>query len=167
MRLFASLLLAVCSCFFLANNASAHALTGELVPQSQSVTVQFCYSGTEEASYTPVKIYSPESADIEFQSTNTDMRGQVTFTPHVSGAWSVVINDGVGHKCVFPVEVAMRSADNASDTSSNDSATKNALIVHGAEKSALQSQSLFVRIFLGISILANIFLGLFWWRKRR
>jgi len=62
-------------------------------------------------------IYSPEQPNKTFLIGRTDSQGVCSFVPNATGAWHVVVDDGMGHRKVLDVNVD-GSAFAISDTSS-------------------------------------------------
>ncbi len=50
-------------------------------------------------------VYSPDEPDRPFQSGRTDRGGVFSFVPNATGAWRVVVDDGMGHRKEVEVTV--------------------------------------------------------------
>lgn len=127
--------------------AQAHALLAKNILVRHDVAVmEFIYSGDEPAGFSLVKIFSPNNATVEFQNGRTDARGRFAFSPDTAGTWTAIVTDGMGHKVSHELEIPEAEASGKTLAPERKEA------------------SMPLRIALGISIIANIFMGLRLWR---
>ncbi|MEW5804377.1 MAG: hypothetical protein AB1847_19960 [bacterium] len=67
------------------------------IDKAETMIVRVEYDDGEPASYSEVKIFSPDDPKVEYQKGRTDKKGQFSFLPDKGGEWKVVITDGMGH----------------------------------------------------------------------
>jgi len=115
--------------------------------------LRFGYSDGSPMAYAEVSVFAPGKADVEFAVGRTDARGRFAFVPHGAGQWLVTASDGLGHKAQAHVQVAQPDAGSASPEQ--------------ADAPPVGAPSLTLRAVLGVSLLANVFLGLMLARRRR
>jgi nickel transport protein len=100
------ILLTIC-CFAIAMSAPpscrAHGVDGS-VERTEGYCVTAQYDDGEAMSYAAVKINAPDS-DLVFQKGRTDRNGRFMFQPDAPGSWQAIVQDGMGHRSVFDVEV--------------------------------------------------------------
>jgi nickel transport protein len=80
----------------------AHGVQGRI--DSGAVVVSAAYDSGEPVRYAKVTISGPDSK-VAFQSGNTDRNGRFSFSPDVPGEWTVVVDDGIGHRLKMDVQV--------------------------------------------------------------
>ena len=143
------------------SQAQAHALYAAHTWQGSVVLVQFAYAGGDQPTYAKVEVYSPADAKVEFQNGRTDAQGRFAFMPDTPGQWRIIMADNMGHRVEHAVEVSP-------DQSSMQGAAKN------ADKAAatvatpgVGGFSMPLRILLGLSLIANMALGIAVLRRRR
>ena len=132
-----------------APGASAHALLAKNLEAGNVRAVEFAYSTGGTANYAEVKVYAPDSADVEFQNGRTDALGRFAFLPDKAGTWTVVVADGMGHKVSHPVAVTL-SGERIAEVPTE----------------RLTPSSKVFPALLGISLLANFFLLLALFRRK-
>lgn len=84
--------------------AQAHSLGVGVEIAGQTVVLRCRYAD----GYFPdaeVLVYSPDEPDRAFQTGRTDRDGVFSFVPNTNGAWSVVVDDGMGHSKAVEVAV--------------------------------------------------------------
>jgi nickel transport protein len=136
--------------FFLllaASAAWAHGLFASVV-QYPSVVLRFEYSSGEPLAYAEVRIFAPETSDVEYQNGRTDAGGRFAFMPNRSGKWSIACSDGMGHRVHKEIDI------DESDRPASDAAAPS-----GGPPRWLVT-------LLGISLIANA-AGLMRWIKSR
>lgn len=149
-KLLTGCLLAACgSMACLPTAIEAHALRAAHEQQGKTILVRFAYSDDRGAEFASVRVIGADGK--EFQNGRTDARGCFAFAPDAAGTWRIIVADGMGHKVDHPVEVADPGAP--ADTA-------------GAYKTET-SDSLPVRVGLGLSLLANIVLIPYLLRRRK
>jgi nickel transport protein len=130
---------------FLPAQAQAHALLARnILVRHDAAVVEFAYSDDEPAAFGAAKIFSPDNATVEFQNGRTDMRGRFAFSPDTSGTWTAVVTDGMGHKVSHKLEIPAAETDGTAP----------------APAPKQKEASMPLRIALGLSLIANIFMGL-------
>jgi nickel transport protein len=115
--------------------------------------LRFGYSDGSPMAYAEVSVFAPAKPDIEFAVGRTDARGRFAFVPHGAGQWLVAASDGMGHRAETRLQVAEPTA--ASSPTAQ------------ADAPPAGTASLTMRAVLGLSLLANVFLGLGFARRRR
>ncbi|PHR29851.1 MAG: hypothetical protein COA36_03080 [Desulfotalea sp.] len=91
--------------FMLPHESVGHALDYRILEAKETPAIDFHYSDGSPASYTAVKIWSPDNGTIEFLNGRTDKNGRISFLPDVDGVWRITINDGMGHVKTLQYEV--------------------------------------------------------------
>ncbi|MGM0453934.1 MAG: hypothetical protein ACQERN_12280 [Thermodesulfobacteriota bacterium] len=134
----------------------AHGTDYRVTEDSRVVAAEFFYSDQSPMRYAEVLIFSPENDEVEFQNGRTDRNGRFAFCPKKPGKWHVKVNDGMGHAVDAVIEVP---ASNAQKDAADNASENERTIVGGASK--------FMKIGLGLSLLINIFLGMYVWQYRR
>lgn len=130
--------------------AQAHALLAKnILVRPDVVVMEFVYSGDEPAAFSAVKIFTPNNATVEFQNGRTDARGRFAFSPDTEGTWTAIVTDGMGHKVSHTLEIPVAEAGGVS--------------LAPEQKEA----SMPLRIALGLSLIANIFMALRLCRRNR
>ena len=164
-----SLALAVFVAWALPTSARAHGTGARLLPPSDQVRgVLFHYSSGEPMAWARVKVFAPE-APGEFLVSRTDPNGTFVFLPDRPGVWRVQAQDDDGHKATLEVALPAPSgsgphADPAASGPGKEAAAPQAL--PPAPPQDREQDPLLWRALLGISLIANLFLGLAFWRKR-
>ena len=115
-------------------------------PDVQAFVVQ--YSTGDPVAYGEVKIYAPGQDDLEYQNGRTDAVGGFAFLPDRAGEWRIVVDAGMGHRHEFTLQVADGQGS----------------AVPAAEP-ALPYGNV-IRVALGLSLFANLFLAGAWFRSR-
>ena len=128
------------------------------------VGIAFFYSDKVPMRYAEVLVYSPENDKIEFQNGRTDAEGRFAFFAETPGDWRVEVNDGMGHAVHATVAVTPREAETAD--SAEVAAMQKKLSATGKKHALLGDASIGVKMFLGLSILMNLFFGMYM-RKRK
>jgi nickel transport protein len=124
----------------------------------KGVVIEFFYSDKKPMQYAEVLVLSPENDTIEYQNGRTDQNGRFAFLPEMHGKWRVQVNDGVGHAVSAAVAV---------NPEGEGSSTENlAGYVPQKQSGMLDSVPKIVKLILGISLMANFFLGLSVWKSR-
>lgn len=121
--------------------AEAHALYAADTRHDGVVLTQFAYSGGERPTYAKVEVYSPADDKIEFQNGRTDAQGRFAFMPDTPGRWRIIMADNMGHRVEHVVEVSPVAAIAAAKAGS---------------AAGPGGFSMFLRIALGLSLLANM-----------
>ena len=114
------------------------------------VTLRFVYSDGEPMMFADVTVIDP--AGEVFQKAHADREGRFAFVPSKNGEWRAKADDGTGHA----LEVQVAVADGAKAPA--DGPVHTAAVVTASRPFA---------VLLGLSLIANLFGGLFlWWTRR-
>lgn len=81
----------------------AHGVDGA-IERAEGFCVTSRYDDGEPMSYAAVEIKAPDSK-IGFQNGRTDRNGRFMFKPDAPGRWQTIVQDGMGHRLAFDVEV--------------------------------------------------------------
>lgn len=128
--------------------AAAHGV--ELtVKQGPAAFVTAQYSGGEAMSFAKVRIIRPTGGT--FQVGNADAQGRFAWLPDVAGKWRVEVEDGMGHRAEFSMELGASGAPVPQTASSSG---------------GLLKQPLWARVVWGLTFLWGAF-GLLSWVKGR
>ena len=128
------------------------------------VGIAFFYSDKVPMRYAEVLVYSPENDKIEFQNGRTDAEGRFAFFSETPGDWRVEVNDGMGHAVHATVAVTPREAETAD--SGEIVAMQKQLSATEKKHALLGDASTGVKMFLGLSILMNLFFGMYVWKRK-
>lgn len=128
--------------FLWASLAHGHGVTYGMHDE-RAMAVRFGYAGGEPMSYVETKVFGPGSSpDLEFQNGRTDAHGVFAFVPDRPGLWRVEAGDNLGHR--GSVEVVVEPGDTGTQVSS--------------QARPAHDGSVLVRILLGLSVIANLWL---------
>ncbi|MFO7965491.1 MAG: hypothetical protein R6U50_16320, partial [Desulfobacterales bacterium] len=110
--------------------------------------------------FAEVLVFSPKNDKIEHQNGRTDQNGRFAFLADIPGKWQVKVNDGMGHAVHATVTVIEpKTAGEFSETGTDGiSEEKNAMFAEA---------SMGTKLFLGLSILLNLVLGAYVWRRKK
>ena len=144
-----------------AAQAHAHALYAAHTWQGSVALVQFAYAGGSVPTYAKVEVYSPADAKVEFQNGRTDAQGRFAFMPDTPGLWRIIMADNMGHR-----------VEHAVDASAGQGAAQIAAQNQGKPSAAVTSPgvggfALPLRVLLGLSLLANMALGVAALRRKQ
>ena len=81
----------------------AHGVHLNCLP-GQAMVLQAYYDGGDPMSFTKIKLTGPDGKT--YQVGNTDAKGFFAFVPDKPGQWTLVANDGMGHRAELAVEAA-------------------------------------------------------------
>lgn len=123
----------------------------------KAVVMEFFYSDKKPMQYSEVLIFSPENDTIEYQNGRTDQNGCFAFLPELTGEWRVQVSDGVGHAVSAAVAVNLENTGSGRADSTGDIPQKQPAMLDGVPK--------MIKVVFGISLLANIFLGIAVWKR--
>ena len=142
--------------------AETHGLAWQADPGPATV-VLFTYAGGEPMAYASIKVFAPNEAAVEYQNAHTDQTGRFAFVPRAAGQWRIVADDGMGHRQEAVLGVAAPQPAPSETANVTSSAPQSA----ATPQQASSTDSPFVlRLALGLSVLGNMFCGLFFLRKR-
>ncbi len=139
-------------------NAFAHGVGYTIIEDAETVTVECLFSDGEPMQYAEVTLFSPEDGSIEYQNGRTDRQGRFAFFPRASGVWRMEVTDGMGHAVHAKIQVALQdSVESGNAGAPANSAPPNQSLKGGTP----------FRAVLGISLIMNIFFGVFLWKQKR
>ena len=121
-------------------SAYAHGV-GYRQSEFRAVTLEFFYSTGEKMSYREVRVFSPKDEKFAAQTGRTDEQGRFAFIPDVPGEWRVIVRDEEGHQCIASVNVSELLTTSVNEENSDD---------------------LWLRAVLGVSIIFNIAFIILW-----
>ena len=134
--------------------AQAHGLEWQS-DAAPATVVLFTYAGGEPMAYASVKVFAPNDAEVEYQNAHTDKTGRFAFVPEGHGPWRIVADDGMGHR----QEATLNIASPETTIGSNLNAPT-------TQQASNTGNPFVLRLALGLSLLVNIFCGLYVLRKR-
>ena len=144
-------------------NASGHGTDYRLISNDAVVAAEFFYSDNTPMQYSEILIYSPDNKKVEYQNGRTDQNGRFAFLAEIPGDWRINVNDGMGH--AVQATVTVKPAKSESET---------AVKMPGNRKNEVSKKNpplfgdtpMALKIVSGLSILLNIFLGLYVWKRK-
>ena len=135
--------------------AAAHGTDYRVLDKAPVIAAEFFYADKEPMRYAEVLVFSPDNQDVEYQNGRTDQNGRFAFCPETSGKWRIKVNDGMGHAVRAEIPVDFPKTGNGAI---KELANKNTPAAGGASK--------WIKLILGVSIVLNLFLGLYAWKSR-
>ena len=154
--------------------AGAHGLAWQADP-GPATAVLFTYAGGEPMAYASIKVFAPNEAAVEYQNAHTDQTGRFAFVPRVPGQWRIVADDGMGHRQEAVLGIDMPSAATGIHAGIAPAPAASAGAAVGPSATALQQSTntsstgtpFGLRLALGLSVLGNIFCGLYIMRTNK
>ena len=143
-------------------NALGHGTDYRLIDQEVVVAAEFFYSDNTPMQYAEVLVFSPTNAKVEYQNGRTDQNGRFAFLAETPGEWQMKVNDGMGH--AVHATVTVNSAKGEPKTGGNISGDRTDLVTKKG-KSLFGETSMGVKLVFGLSILLNIFLCIYVWKR--
>ena len=143
------------------DHAAGHGTDYRLRDSDAAVVVEFIYSDGKPIPYAETLVFSPEADEIEHQNGRTDKNGRFAFYPDSEGEWRIAVDDGTGHLERVTIEVTSGETANAKVT---DAADVSGAHTHNHRKEGLPR---FWGIILGLSLIANLFLGFYLVKAKR
>ena len=135
--------------------ALAHGTDYRVIEGGETVAVEFFFSNNEPMRYAEVLVFSPDDEKIEYQNGRTDRRGRFAFSPQTSGTWRMEVKDGVGHEVHATLEIELQGAGGIG------------LKITPAERMAWFGDTpLFGKIVFGLSLILNLTLGMYVFKRR-
>lgn len=138
-----------------AGQVSAHGTDHKAVDPGPAVAVEFIYADGSPMSYADVLVYSPGDDEIEHQNGRTDANGRFVFYPDEPGKWQIEAGDGTGHLEKASVEVSAQQGEKEASVRENS----------GGQKSPPGGLDRALMAVLGVSLILNIFSGLYFFQK--
>lgn len=148
-----------------ASPAQAHGLAWQS-DAAPATVVLFTYAGGEPMAYASIKVFSPGEAEVEYQNAHTDKTGRFAFVPGVAGPWRIVADDGMGHRQEALVTIAASQPAAVVAINGTASAGQGPQSAAVPQQSSGTGNSFVLRLALGLSVLGNIFCGLYILRRR-
>lgn len=140
--------------FSFISDALAHGVSGQLVTTQQPIGVEFLYSTGEPAPYAKIEVYSPKDKKVEYQNARTDKLGRFAFIPNTHGTWTIIMSDNVGHRAELPITLT--------ENDMLPQVTGKMSPIESTKKVCpFIAMPLWLKAILGVSLLFNIFIGLF------
>lgn len=133
--------------------AAAHGTDYRLLDPDSAIVVEFIYDDNQPMRFAEVLVFSPADDEIEHQNGRTDMNGRFAFYPDASGKWRIQADDGTGHLEQLSIEIAQAEENSETRRAAGDR----------SEASGHQHSNLsrLWTIVLGLSLIANIFMGFY------
>ncbi|MDZ7640850.1 MAG: hypothetical protein U5J62_02315 [Desulfurivibrio sp.] len=148
--------------------AFAHGTDYRVIEKDQVVAAEFFYSDMTPMRYTEVLVFSPENDKVEFQNGRTDANGRFAFFAHLPGDWKIEVNDGMGHAVHAAIAVSpeTQEANSAGDNSGLEKKKAHSTVTK-KNHALLGDASTVVKLFLGLSAMINLFLGMYVWKRKK
>lgn len=143
-------------------NAFAHGTDYRMIGKNAVVAAEFFYSDKTPMQYAEILVFSPENKKVEYQNGRTDQNGRFAFFAETPGEWQMKVNDGMGHAVhaivtVNPINSDSKTTGEIMNDRPDVSKKKNTL---------LGESPMGVRLVFGLSILLNLFLGVYVWKRK-
>ena len=136
-------------------NLSAHGVDYRIAEEKKTIVVETFYSTGEPMSYAEVLVFSPQDQKVEYQNGRTDKNGTFAFCPDTEGEWRIEISDGTGHKIDAMIQAGSPRSGKAYSGTPGD-----------VEQKRKAQRSRIIEIVAGLSVIINLFAGLYFWKKR-
>jgi len=141
--------------------AAAHGTDYRILDSEGAIVVEFIYDDNQPMRYAEVLVYSPEDDDIEYQNGRTDMNGRFAFYPDAPGKWRIQADDGTGHLERVSIDVA---ADDTGEEGVSSVSERTTAQGHDHHHNGLPR---IWAVILGISLIMNLFFGLYHFKGRK
>lgn len=138
----------------LPDGAAAHGTDYRVIDEAPVIAAEFFYSDKEPMRYAEVLVFSPENDEVEYQNGRTDQNGRFAFYPESSGKWRIKVNDGMGH--AVRAEISVKPAETAGGAAEG---------LMEQETPPAADASMIMKALLGLSLLLNLFLGMYAWKS--
>jgi len=133
---------------------AAHGTDYRVIDEAPVIAAEFFYSDKEPMRYAETLVFSPENDAVEYQNGRTDQNGRFAFCPEMSGKWRIKVNDGMGH--AVRAEISVKPPETAGGAAEG-------LIERETPPAA--DASMIMKALLGLSLLLNLFLGMYAWKS--
>lgn len=140
----------------------AHGTDYRLIGKDAVVVMDFFYSDKTPMQYAEVLVFSPENDKVEFQNGRTDQKGRFAFLAETPGDWQVKVNDGMGHAVHATVNVSAEKSKTTAETLDD-----NLKPITPQKDALLYNVPVSIKLFLGLSILLNLFLSMYVWNLKK
>lgn len=141
--------------FLLPQPAAGHGTDYRILDSKAAIAVEFIYSDNQPMRYAEVLVFSPDENEFEYQNGRTDRNGQFAFYPDSPGEWRIQADDGTGHMEKVSIEV---HAGEQGEAGWKGTAARSGSHGHDHEHNGVPR---LWGILLGISLIANLFLGFY------
>jgi nickel transport protein len=139
---------------FLPSGTAAHGTDYRVLDDTPVVAAEFLHSDKDPMRYAEVLVFSPENKNVEYQNGRTDRNGRFAFCPEMPGKWLIKVNDGMGHAVRAEVSVDFPETESEAIKGLADKDTP-----------AARGTSKWIKVILGLSIVLNLFLGMYVMKK--
>lgn len=144
-------------------NASAHGTDYRLIGTDAVVAAEFFYSDKTPMRYAEILVFGPKNEKVEYQNGRTDQDGRFAFLAETPGEWQMKVTDGMGHAVhgtvtVRPENTESKSTDEISADRRNERFRNDGLL--------LGETPMGVKLFFGLSLLLNLFLCMYVWKRK-
>lgn len=127
----------------LAGSAYGHGLIAKIELAEPAVVVMSKYDTGEPAGNCDIEIYSAAKGSEPYHFGRTDPQGAFAFVPNETGEWTVVVDDGFGHR------------------------VDEAFVVDWSGPAQSDSSPPLERVFMGLSAILGLTGLSLWWRTRK
>lgn len=107
---------------------AAHELEASITLAAPVVVIRCAYGGSEPVVFAKVRVVTPDSPPLEFQTAVTDRRGHFSFVPEGPGDWRVIVDDEVGHRREMTINVPQSFQSNGASFTAPTSRLERALL---------------------------------------
>ncbi len=142
-RALSLLLVALAGMTVLAHGVELHAH-----PSGEAIVVELRYAGGGPIAGAHMTVYEPGGVVQVHQEGRSDREGRFAFVPTRAGRWSVVADDGMGHRAQLDVPYDAERRE-------------------GAPAARPAAPNVLARWLVGLGVLGVLFATLFVWRSRR
>jgi len=144
-------------------SAFAHGTDFRLIGKETVVAAEFFYSDKASMQFAEVLVFSPEDDRVEYQNGRTDQNGRFAFLAETPGDWHVKVNDGMGHAVHATVTV---SAGKPEAKTAGEFLGNRLNEVTKKKDSLFGEASMGIKLVFGLSILLNLLLGWYVWKRK-
>jgi len=144
-------------------NGFAHGTDYRLINKNAVVAAEFFYSDKTPMRYAEIMVFSPENKKVEYQNGRTDQNGRFAFLPETPGKWQIKVDDGMGHAVNAIVSVNSFNSE-SKNTGEISSKWRNEIL--GKKDLLFGGVPMGIRAVFGVSILMNLFLGVYMWKRK-
>jgi len=137
--------------------AEAHGTDYRILDPDTAIVVEFIYDDNQPMRFAEVLVFSPADDEIEHQNGRTDMNGRFVFYPDIPGKWRIQADDGAGHLERASIEIA-EADEGTGELSAAGDRSEASGHTHG-------NLSRLWAVVLGLSLIANIFMGFYLVRR--
>jgi nickel transport protein len=144
-------------------NAFGHGTDYRLIRKEAVVAAEFFYSDKTPMRYAEILVIKKKKEKVEYQNGRTDKNGRFAFLAETPGEWQMKVNDGMGH--AVHATVTVNPVNSESKNTGEISANRRSAV--SKKKDPLFGEAtMCVRLVFGLSILLNLFLGVYVWKRK-